>query len=124
MIQNEQPDLRYVPASGRGIVYLGATDALHIRGCDLYAWENTSKAHTAGMHLPRTKARGIRDGLEILADVLSIAEKEGYDVIYTLSPHLTKSERSTYRQLSPEEMISLRNIQSKTQGLPQLKIAA
>ena len=122
---NEEPNLKYVPAANRGKVYVGAQNGLSISGwSDIVYWENTSKAHTAGMHLPRTKARGIRDGLEILADVLSIAEKEGYDVIYTLSPHLTKSERSTYRQLSPEEMISLRNIQSKTQGLPQLKIAA
>ena len=120
MIQNEQPDLRYVPASGRGIVYLGATDALHIRGCDLYAWENKGSAQFLGVHLPNIKSANLVDGIVKLAGIVNTATKEGYLVSYELPSHIGKSEKGKYRKLDLEEITALR----KAQGLPQLKIAA
>jgi len=120
MIQKEQPSLRYVPAAGKGIVYIGATDALHIRGCDLYAWENKGSAQFLGVHMPKIRSTNLIDGMVKLAGILDAAANEGYMVSYELPSHLVKSEKGKYRKLDLEEITALR----KAQGLPQLNIAA
>lgn len=119
---NEQPNLKYIPAAQpRGTIYVGAQDTLSITGWpEIVLWENRGKAEIVGTHLPRIKNKSIKDGLEILAQHVKLAENNGYQVSYNLPIQLSKDERNVYRTLNADEMNKLRT----NMGISPLKFAA
>lgn len=115
---NDQPNLRLVSAQNDGVFYVGAKEGLHIRGSDLYVWENDGKGNFVGVHMPNIKpTSGLRDGMVKLAGLVGVAYSEGCAVVYE-PPR--EAKKQGYRALDDDERLALRT----ARGFPDLKLAA
>jgi hypothetical protein len=117
-MDNDKPNLRLVSNYNEGVMYVGAKEGIHIRGSDLYIWENDGKDNFVGVHMPNIKPNsGLRDGMVKLADLVRIAYSEGCAVVYE-PPR--EAKKQGYRALDDAERLALRT----ARGLPDLKLAA
>ncbi|MEK6896042.1 MAG: hypothetical protein AABX12_01105 [Nanoarchaeota archaeon] len=117
-----QPALKYVhaPTKTKGVLFVGASNAFHMFGSDIYVWNGRDQPKFVGVHTSSIKHDRDTDGLARLAELVTKAYREGYLVSYDLPSQASASGKGRYRELDFKEMTTLRN----RLGLPPLSLAA